>query len=413
MRYKLGELVDLNPGSDTKVSKLDLIKYLDTSNLTEGKIENLIELTPTVDKVPSRAKRVVIENDILYSTVRPNQRHYGIIKDVVPFLVASTGFAHLRVNTKKAVPDYVYWLLTQDSIIDKLQSIAETSTSAYPSIRPSVITNLEFEFPPIEVQKQTVDILNSIAEKITTNYKIIEKIEELTKEIFRNWFIDFEFPNEQGRPYKTSGGKMVESELGMVPEGWKIDSLTNIANYKNGLAMQKYRPSESSKSLPVLKIKELNDGITSNNSDACSADIKEEVKVYNGDVIFSWSGTLLVKLWTGGNAGLNQHLFKVTSTNYPKWFYYFWTRHHLKRFIEVAKDKATTMGHINKSHLQKSLVVVPSFNILKSMNGTFGSLIEMQIQIGMENNRLIDLRNSVLPKLLSGEIEVPVLEIKQ
>ena len=135
-------------------------------------------------------------------------------------------------------------------------------------------------------------------------------------------------------------------------EKWDKLSLTDIANYKNGLAMQRYRPKEKQLGIPVLKIKELSQGVCSIDSERCSEDIDKSVIVYDGDIIFSWSGTLLVKVWTGGKAGLNQHLFKVTSETYPKWFYLMWTLHHLEHFAAIAAAKATTMGHIKRNDLE-------------------------------------------------------------
>lgn len=232
-------------------------------------------------------------------------------------------------------------------------------------------------------------------------------LEELAKCLFQHWFIDFEFPNEEGKPYKSSGGEMVESELGKLPKGWGIKSLDEIAKFQNGLAMQKFRPEENAGSLPVLKIKELNQGNTTLNSERCSLDIKNEVKVFDGDVIFSWSGTLLVKLWTGGAAGLNQHLFKVTSEKYEKWFYYLWTKHYLKVFQARAAEKATTMGHIKRSHLNDAKINLPPEEILTCATDLIQPIIEKIVVLGIENRNLAKLRDTLLPKLLSGEIEIP------
>ena len=119
-------------------------------------------------------------------------------------------------------------------------------------------------------------------------------------------------------------------------------------------------PKDGETGLPVLKIKELRQGICDASSELCSPSIKSEYIIHDGDIIFSWSGSLLVDIWCGGTCGLNQHLFKVTSNNYDKWFYYLWTAHHLDRFIAVAADKATTMGHIKREELEKVEVIIPS-----------------------------------------------------
>src|SRR5699024_7893384 len=151
----------------------------------------------------------------------------------------------------------------------------------------------------------------------------------------------------------------------------------------------------------------LRQGFTDPNSDLCSINIKDSVKVYDGDVIFSWSATLLVKLWVGGDAGLNQHLFKVTSIDHSKWFYYLWTKHYLDIFNAIAKDKATTMGHIKRSHLDESKVIIPTQKYYDYFDSVFNKIIDQKVNLLKENKSLAELRDTLLPKLLSGEIELP------
>ena len=125
------------------------------------------------------------------------------------------------------------------------------------------------------------------------------------------------------------------------------------------------------------------------------------------DIIFSWSATLLVKMWAGGKAGLNQHLFKVTSETFPKWFYYLWTKRYIEYFINIANDKATTMGHINRKHLSHAKIVLPTQLQLENFDKIFHNLLEKQLNTEEEIKRLIELRDTLLPKLMSGEIEIP------
>ena len=250
----------------------------------------------------------------------------------------------------------------------------------------------------ISDQHRIASILSSLDRKIELNNKINADLEEMAQAIFKNWFVDFE-------PFKD--GKFVDSELGMIPEGWKVGTLTEIASYMNGLAMQKYPPENIEDSLPVLKIKELGQGFCGTDSDRCSCNIKDECKIHNGDVIFSWSGTLLVDVWCGGDCGLNQHLFKVTSNDYPKWFYYYWTKHHLQEFIHIAKDKAVTMGHIKRGHLEEALVAIPDNDSMEKAHELFEPILSKMISLRLENSRLSLLRDTLLPRLMSGEIEVP------
>ena len=196
-----------------------------------------------------------------------------------------------------------------------------------------------------------------------------------------------------------------------LPDGWAEKSLDDIAVYINGLAMQKYRPGEGDIGLPVLKIKELRQGACDGNSDRCSSNIDSKYIVNDGDVIFSWSGSLLVDLWCGGKCGLNQHLFKVVSDRYDKWFYYAWTNHYLDSFVAAADDRATTMGHIKRDALSKAIVRVPSDTDYKRIASMLSPLYDKIINQKIQNRTLANLRDSLLPKLMSGEIDVSNIKI--
>ena len=262
------------------------------------------------------------------------------------------------------------------------------NTTVQPTLNIDSLEKMEIPFFQNEYMKNAVNILYSLDSKIELNNKINANLEQQAQALFKSWFIDFE-------PF---GGKM--------PEGWKVGKLSEIADYLNGLAMQKFRPDENEESLPVLKIKELRQGICDDSSELCSPNkIKPEFIINDGDVIFSWSGSLLVDIWCGGKCGLNQHLFKVTSKNYDKWFYYLWTKHHLNRFIFLAADKATTMGHIKREELDKAEVVIPNNTDYEKLNKILTPIIEAQINNRIENCKLANIRDELLPKLMSGEIE--------
>lgn len=267
---------------------------------------------------------------------------------------------------------------------------------AQPKLNQENLRNIEIVLP--SHIDSIASILSSLDRKIELNNKINADLEEMAQAIFKNWFVDFE-------PFKD--GKFVDSELGMIPEGWKVGRLTEIASYMNGLAMQKFPPENNEDSLPVLKIKELGQGFCGTDSDRCSCNIKDECKIHNGDVIFSWSGTLLVDVWCGGDCGLNQHLFKVTSKDYPKWFYYYWTKHHLQEFIHIAKDKAVTMGHIKRGHLEEAMVAIPDNDSMEKAHELFEPILSKMISLRLESSRLSTLRDTLLPRLMSGELEVP------
>ena len=191
-----------------------------------------------------------------------------------------------------------------------------------------------------------------------------------------------------------------------LPAGWSKGCLLDIADYLNGLAMQRFRPADGETGLPVLKIKELRQGSCDASSELCTPSIKSEYIVHDGDVIFSWSGSLLVDLWCGGTCGLNQHLFKVTSEKYPKWFYYAWTAHHLARFVAIAADKATTMGHIKREELTKAEVTIPDAAAMARIGELLQPIYDLIISNRIENRKLATLRDAVLPQLMSGELDI-------
>ena len=298
--------------------------------------------------------------------------------------------AHVLGNNGKCPLNLLGFILNNMNISPYVTGCAQ------PKLNQENLRNIEIELP--SHIDRIASILSSLDRKIELNNKINADLEEMAQAIFKNWFVDFE-------PFKD--GKFVDSELGMIPEGWKVGTLTEIASYMNGLAMQKFPPENNEDSLPVLKIKELGQGFCGTDSDRCSCNIKDECKIHNGDVIFSWSGTLLVDVWCGGDCGLNQHLFKVTSKDYPQWFYYYWTKHHLQEFIHIAKDKAVTMGHIKRGHLEEAMVAIPDNDSMEKAHELFEPILSKMISLRLESSRLSSLRDTLLPRLMSGEIEVP------
>ena len=309
-----------------------------------------------------------------------------------PFWTVDTMFWSI-INTDKVDPKFLFYSIC------KRDFASMNVGSAVPSMTVNILNDIQISYPKnIEDQRRIASILSSLDRKIELNNKINADLEEMAQAIFKNWFVDFE-------PFKD--GKFVDSELGMIPEGWKVGRLTEIASYMNGLAMQKFPPENNEDSLPVLKIKELGQGFCGTDSDRCSCNIKDECKIHNGDVIFSWSGTLLVDVWCGGDCGLNQHLFKVTSKDYPKWFYYYWTKHHLQEFIHIAKDKAVTMGHIKRGHLEEAMVAIPDNDSMEKAHELFEPILSKMISLRLESSRLSLLRDTLLPRLMSGELEVP------
>ena len=383
-KTRLGDVILTNTSSYSSKEGWEFVNYLDTGNITKNIVDKIQRIDLNTEKLPSRAKRKVKYNSILYSTVRPNQHHYGVIKEHLENFLVSTGFTVIDVDEVEVDADFLYYLLSQDRIIERLHSIAEQSVSAYPSIKSADIENIEVELPPLTEQKKIASVLCALSSRIQKNTEINNNLEQQAQAIFINEFISLKMP----------------------PDGWKQASLIDIADYLNGLAMQKYRPTDDEIGISVLKIKELRQGCCDNNSELCSPNIKSEYIIHDGDVIFSWSGSLLVDFWCGGICGLNQHLFKVTSSKYDKWFYYAWTKHHLDRFISVAADKATTMGHIKRDELAKAEVFIPNESDYSRIGALLQPIYDLIISNRIENEKLALIRDTLLPKLMFGELDV-------
>ena len=316
---------------------------------------------------------------------------------------------------------FLYWVMrTYDY---QRYIVGHCSGSTVKHTSPSGIGSYIFRCPEMKMQKEIASVLDNLDDKIEVNRRINDNfyfaflevmliwlltslrndnLEQQAQALFKAWFVDFE-------PFKN--GEFVNSELGMIPKGWEVESLSSIADYVNGLAMQKYRPLEGEKGLPVLKIKELGQGNTDDSSELCSPSlIGEKYIIDDGDIIFSWSGTLMVKVWCGGKCGLNQHLFVVEPKDCPVWFSYQWTKHHLDNFIHIAKDKAVTMGHIKRGELDKAKVVVPDGTSMAVIDSMINPLHSQIISNKIESRRLASLRDSLLPRLMSGELKVNEIE---
>ncbi|MDP3624922.1 MAG: restriction endonuclease subunit S [Methanobacteriaceae archaeon] len=311
-----------------------------------------------------------------------------------------------RPNSKIVDSRYLYYFFNSSYGEYLLNTIRRQVAVA--GITGSDLVKLSIPIPSLEEQKRIADVLEKFDQKILINQKMIQTLEETGQAVFKQWFAHFEFPNEEGKPYKSSGGEMVDSELGEIPKDWEIKSLDKIANYLNGLALQKF-PPEKEDYLPVIKIRELKQGVTAA-SDKASSKIDPNYIIDNGNVIFSWSGSLEVVLWCGGKGALNQHLFKVSSEEYPKWFYYYWTKYHLETFRQTAADKTTTMGHIKRKDLSDALVITPSNELFSKFNKIMAPLIDLIINNNIESRNLSKTRDSLLPKLMSGKIRVSLEE---
>ncbi len=328
---------------------------------------------------------------------------------------------------------YVRYVLSGHYFQSYLNAFATGTTIQNVSLKS--MREFSFPLPPIKEQKAIAHILGSLDDKIELNRLMNETLEAMAQALFKSWFVDFvpvidnafaagnAIPDEllehaeQRKGIEKKDNTDIQSlfpdefefteEMGWIPKGWGVKSLDEVADYLNGLALQKYRPEDIDDNyLPIVKIAQLREGLP-NHDEKASINIKPEYIIDNGDVIFSWSGSLLVDVWCGGKAALNQHLFKVTSDKYPKWFYLNYTKHHLVEFQRIATDKAVTMGHIKRGHLKEALCVIPENGVDDNIFAVFEGILNKQIRLRIESQTLAKLRDTLLPKLMSGELRIP------
>jgi len=387
-------------------------KVINVTNLFSGRFATIDQLNEIIkDAVPNSKEYFVRQGDLLFarSSIKTSGTgQVALVKENYEDTVFSGFIIRFRPNDGVNTL-FLNYLLRSSNY--RQYFVSNSSTTTITNLNQPFLSSMPIIFPPIDEQNRIADFISVLDDKIELNRRMNKTLEEIGKALFKRWFVDFEFPNDDGKPYKSNGVEIVDIPAGSagqefeeIPKEWKIKPLDVIATFFNGVACQKYPPVDES-GLPVIKIAELHNGITEN-SDRASSLIAPEYIVENGDVIFSWSGSLEVVLWTGGKGILNQHLFKVSSENYPKWFYYFWTLKYLPMFREIASDKATTMGHIQRRHLSESLVLVPTAPILEKMNGEMTPLLSKIIANSIEINFLVQIRDSLLPRLMSGKLRL-------
>ena len=303
-------------------------------------------------------------------------------------------------------PSFLYAVLLQDSFFDYVMQGAKGSKMP----RGDKEQILKYEMPTLSCSEESIGtFFLNLDQKIRLNEQINQNLEAMAKQLYDYWFVQFDFPNEEGKPYKSSGGEMLWNDKlkRNIPVGWHCGNLFEIAVFTNGLACQKFRPKDDEVPLPVIKIREMHDGISVDTEEVTS-NIPESVKVYNGDVLFSWSASLEVMLWAYGLGGLNQHIFKVTSANdFPKSFYYFQLLDYVDVFKKMAEARKTTMGHITQDHLQQSTIAIPdNKDIADKFEELISPIFKQIVKLQEEISNLIKQRDELLPLLMNGQITI-------
>lgn len=410
-KYKLSEIYTMSSGiSSSKSQAGQGSPFLSFSTVFNNYFipENLKDLMLTTKEEQERFS--IIEGDVFLTRTSETLDELALSSVALnnyPFATFSGFLKRLRpINKIKVYPKFIAFYLRSSYFRKTI--INHTTMTLRASFNESMFSYLEVYLPDYDEQVRIGDFLYKLDQKIAINNQINEELEAMAKTLYDYWFVQFDFPDENGKPYKSSGGKMVYNEQlkREIPEGWGVDSLWNIATFYNGLAMQKFRPaSETAESLPVIKIREMFSGF-SKDTEKASIDIPKEAIVESGDILFSWSATLEVIFWGGEKGALNQHIFKVTSEKYPKSFIYNELRSYLKVFKTIAELRKTTMGHITQDHLKQAMIIVPPSDLIDEIDNRISLILKQQLDLKQQNQELTQLRDWLLPMLMNGQVRV-------
>ena len=367
------------------------------------------------------SKYILQEGDILFSRVGSVDRR-ALVRRTEEGWLFSGRCLRVRPDQNRINPTYLSYFFGLPAFQEYMRSIAVGATM--PSLNTKILKEVPILYPLPPEQRAIAHVLGTLDDKIELNRRMNETLEGMARALFKSWFVDFEpvrakmegrwrrgesLPGLPADFYDLFPERVAPSEVGEIPKGWEVRRLDEIATFLNGLALQKY-PPEAGNELPVIKIAQLRAGHT-NGADSASANIPSRYVIHDGDVLFSWSGSLLLDIWSGGEGALNQHLFKVSSLEYPKWLYYHWVERHLQEFRDIAADKATTMGHIQRRHLREAATVVPNAVVLDAMNKHMQPLEDLGLKLKLESRSLAAQRDALLPGLVSGEVRVGELAI--
>ena len=394
--YKIRDIATVNLSQYSLKEGWNEVTYLDTGSITENHIEDIQTFILPCDDFPSRARRKVQHNDILFSTVRPNQKHFGILKNPNDNLLVSTGFSVITVNPLVADANFVYYYITQQEIINYLQSVAEQSVSAYPSLKSSDIEDIDIELPSLYEQRRLALILKSIDDKIENNNRINHNLEQQAQAIYKSWFVDFE-------PFRD--GKFVESELGMIPEGWRVAELGTVTRQSS----QKVKDRTDVKVLSPITTGELVLSEEYFTKQVFSESISKYIVVKPLHFAYNPARVNI------GSIGMNMFSFDgCVSPVYvvfecEKGYHHFFDYYRkTASFKDEVLNRA--IGGVRQTLSYKDFALIklvyPPYDIVEKFNCIYAGLLENKNSIKREISKLSELRDTLLPKLLSGELKI-------
>jgi type I restriction enzyme S subunit len=408
----LGQLVEpgrnisygiVQPGSPTR----DGVPIIRVSDVRDGFISTNNPLRVSADIEAPYARTRLRGGELLLTLV-------GTVGEaaIAPRSLAgwNTARAIAVIPIQKEIGAYWVKIALRSPVVRELIN-GRLNTTVQATLNLRDVAELPITLPPVRERGAITDIISALDDKIELNRRRTETLEAMARALFRIWFIHFDpvRAKAEGRPtgLPPDVAVLFPDSFGDdgLPSGWQMKALSEIADFLNGLALQKYPSKGGEPSLPVIKIAELRSGPTAK-SDRASVNLPPEYHVRDGDHLFSWSGSLTHCRWTHGSGALNQHLFKVTPAGVPDWLVYEAVEYHLPEFQEIASGKAVTMGHIQRHHLEEAMVALPPKPLLKALDTVMASLHERSFSLALQSRTLSTLRDTLLPKLISGELRI-------
>lgn len=297
--------------------------------------------------------------------------------DANPIIVSPAYFVFEITKTEDLLPEYLMmWFRRAE--FDR-NAWFYTDADVRGGMNKDALLDMRLPNPTLARQREIVSEYETLTNRIRLNNQMIQHLEATAQALYRKTFVD-----------------NIDKEN--LPEGWRMGRLTDIATYLNGTACQKYE-TDGTDFLPVLKIRELSQGYCDENSDHVEVSIPQEYVINTGDVVFSWSATLFIDIWCGGKCALNQHLFKVASSEFPTWFFFLWTQNHIAEWKRLISAKATSMGHIKREDLENAQVLIPSKKCLMELNEMMHPIFDIYILKKQENLKLTELQSLLLAKM--------------
>ncbi len=384
---KNNSVIAINQNNHTKEDNYKKVCYLDTDNITNNRINAFLKIDLTKEKLPSRAKRKCSLNSIIYSSVRPNQRHFGIIKEIPKNFLVSTAFIVIDIiDLEKLDPNYLYYYITQDKITHYLQRIAECGTSSYPSITPLDFLNIKIKLYPLETQQKIVRTLSILDQKIENNHKINELLHKILELLYEQYFVRFDFLDENNKPYQTSGGKMKFSkELNrLIPNDFEVKTLGELTQLKVGNKNANHSSNQGK--YPFFTC--------SNNPLRC-----ETYQFEGKHVIISGNGNFYVTHYDGKfDAYQRTYVVNPNNQNHYVLIYLF-----VKSYTNYLKlqSHGSIIKFITKSDIENIKIVLPNLKTYAKWN----NVLKMIENNNQSTQTLTALRDFLLPLLLKQQVK--------